>query len=142
MGPRCFGCSSGYSWLEGCEGTVLAHVHLPVPPGPFQQGCAPSFHPPACTDSRGCHHPGARPCTWICLNLMKFSWTYYLSLSRSLWMATHPTGVSTTPHTLVPSNNLLKVHLIPLSVSLMRMLKSTGPHTDPLSPIYIQTPRH
>lgn len=32
-------------------------------PSPSQQGCAVSFHAPACTD---CHNPGASPCTWIC----------------------------------------------------------------------------
>jgi len=53
----------------GCEDTVLVHVQFPIHQYPqilFWHGCASSFYPPACTDSRGCHGPGARPCTWIC----------------------------------------------------------------------------
>jgi len=39
----------------------VAHVHLPPtsPPCPFQQGCAPSLHPTACTGNGGCCDPGA-----------------------------------------------------------------------------------
>ena len=53
----------------GCEGTLLAHVQLPIQqyiPRSFWQDGAQSFHLPACTDSGGCHNPGSRPCTWIC----------------------------------------------------------------------------
>ena len=55
------------------------------------------------------------------------------SLSRSLWMASHPSGVLTAPHSLVSSANVLRVHSIPLSMSLMKILNSTSPSTDPLS---------
>jgi len=37
----------------------MSSCHPPAPPGPFWQGCAPSLHPPACTDAEGCHDPGA-----------------------------------------------------------------------------------
>ena len=53
---------------------------------------------------------------------------HYLSLFRSLWVGTHPLGMSTTPRSLVLSTNLLRVHSV--LVSLMKMLKSTGPSTD------------
>uniref|UniRef100_A0A8C3LDC0 Conserved oligomeric Golgi complex subunit 3 n=1 Tax=Chrysolophus pictus TaxID=9089 RepID=A0A8C3LDC0_CHRPC len=39
--------------------------------------------------------------------------------------------VSTIPLSLVSSANLLRVHSVPLSVSLIKMLKSTDPKTDP-----------
>ena len=40
-------------------------------------------------------------------------------------------NVSTVLLSLVSSTNLLRVHLMPSSVSLMKMLKSTSPKTDP-----------
>jgi len=40
---------------------------------------------------------------------------HFSSLSRSLWMTSHPSGVSTAPLSLVSSANLLKVHSISLS---------------------------
>jgi len=45
-------------------------------------------------------------------------------------MAAHPTGVSTTTYSLASSANLLNVHSTPLSTSLIKILKSTGPSTD------------
>jgi len=35
-------------------------------PGLFLQGCAQSFHPPACIGNEGCLNPGAGSYTWIC----------------------------------------------------------------------------
>ncbi|KAK4825966.1 hypothetical protein QYF61_003535 [Mycteria americana] len=54
-----------------------------------------------------------------------------------------PSGVSTAPLSLVSSANLLRVHSIPLSMSLMKILNSTGPTIDhyPLDTI-IQTIPH
>jgi len=52
-----------------------------------------------------------------------------LSLARPLWIASHSLGVSTTPHNLV--SNFLRVHSVPQSISLMKILNSTGPSTDP-----------
>ena len=43
---------------------LTSSCHPPLPPGPFWQGCAPSFHPPACIDCGSCLNPDARPCTW------------------------------------------------------------------------------
>ena len=53
------------------------------------------------------------------------------SLSGSLWMPSCPSGVLTASLSLVSSANLLRVHLIPLSMSLMKKLNSTGPNMDP-----------
>ena len=46
-------------------------------------------------------------------------------------MISHPSGMSTAPLSLVSSANLLSVHLISLSVSLMKIFNSTCPSTDP-----------
>ena len=54
-----------------------------------------------------------------------------LNLPTSLWMASCPSGVLTMLHSLVSFADLLRVHLIPLSLSLMKRLKIPGPITDP-----------
>ena len=53
--PRCFGCCPGYGRLSGLRALcwLMPSCHPSVPSGPFWQGCAPSLHPPACTESRG-----------------------------------------------------------------------------------------
>ncbi|XP_074674578.1 translin-associated protein X isoform X2 [Strix aluco] len=42
-----------------------------------------------------------------------------------------PSSLSTSPHSLVSSANLLSVHSIPLSVSPTKMLNPAGPSNDP-----------
>ncbi|KAK4822069.1 hypothetical protein QYF61_009330 [Mycteria americana] len=64
------------------------------------------------------------------LDLMRFTQAHFSSLSRSLWMTSRPSAVSTAPLSLVSSANLLRVHSISLSMSLMRILNRTGPSTD------------
>lgn len=46
-------------------------------------------------------------------------------------MPSLPSNISTTPHSLESFANLLRVHSVPLSVSLIKMSKSPGPSTDP-----------
>jgi len=53
------------------------------------------------------------------------------SLSRSLCMASLPSNVLTAPHSLVSSTNLLRVHSIPLSMSLTKILNDASPNIDP-----------
>ncbi|KAK4810817.1 hypothetical protein QYF61_008789 [Mycteria americana] len=53
------------------------------------------------------------------------------SLSRSLCRDFLPSSRSTLPHNLVSSANLLRVHSIPLSRSLIKILNRTGPNTEP-----------
>ena len=62
---------------------------------------------------------------------LRFVEPYEFHLSGSLWMASCPLGMSTASHRLVWSANLLRMHLIPLSMSLMKMINSTGSITDP-----------
>jgi len=61
---------------------------------------------------------------------MRFTWAHCLSMSRYIWIASHPSGVLTVPHSLVPSANSLRVHSTPPSVLLMKILKTTGPSAD------------
>ena len=80
---------------------------------------------------QGLPQPGCRTLHLALLNLRRFTWAHLSSLSRSLWIASHPSGMSTTPLILVSSAKLLGVHLTPLSMmSLMKILNSTGPNTD------------
>ena len=50
---------------------------------------------------------------------------------RSLCSALLPSGRSTLPPSLVLSANLLRVHSIPSSRSLIKMLKRSGPSIEP-----------
>jgi len=61
---------------------------------------------------------------------MRFSWVPCSSLSRSIWMASCPSGVSAAHYSLVLSVDLLSVCSAPLLMSLMKILKSIGPSTD------------
>ncbi|NXC18656.1 CL004 protein, partial [Corythaeola cristata] len=60
------------------------------------------------------------------LAFIRFAQAHLSSLSRSLWMACLPSSMFTTPHSLVSSANLLRVHLIQLSLSPTKMLNNTG----------------
>jgi len=48
----------------------------------------------------------------------------------SLWMASHPSGVSTAALSLVSLTNLPRVHSIPWSMLLTKMLNSCCPNTN------------
>ena len=98
--------------------------------GSFCQGCAPSLHPQFVlvveVDLTQLQDvaPGFVEPHEVLLGPL-------LSLFGSLWMASHPSGVSTTPHSLVSSAHLLRVHSTPLSMSSTKTLKRIGPSTDP-----------
>lgn len=62
---------------------------------------------------------------------MRFLTTQLSSLSRSLWMAAQPSGISAPPPSFVSSPIFLRVHSIPSSRSLMNKSNKTGPSTDP-----------
>lgn len=64
------------------------------------------------------------------LNLFRFPWAHFSSLSQSVCMAFLPSIVLAAPLSLVSSSNLMRVHSIPLSGSLIKMLKSTRPKVD------------
>ena len=78
-----------------------------------------------CKVDRQDHLPVVQVLHLALLNIMKFSWTHCSSLSRSLWVSTHPSSVLTTSHSLVLFANLLRVHSAPLLMSL-RYLRPLG----------------
>ena len=79
----------------------------------------------------GLFFPRCRTLHLPLLNLIRFLSAQLSSLSSSHWMAAQPSGVSTTPPSLVSSANLLRVHSNPSSRSLMKKLNKIGPSTDP-----------
>ena len=64
-------------------------------------------------------------------NIVRFSWAHISSLSRSLWMASLPSIVSTVPPSLVSSANLLRVFAICLVHTLS--ISATVSYIDHLS---------
>ena len=127
--PRFFWCSPGYVWPSG----LLAHIdgscpafHPSVSTSPSRSGCSQSLHPPACIDTQDYPDPDAGPCAWPCW----ISWgshrpIYWASPGLFGW---HPMFLALS---LVSYANLLSVYSISLSVSLMKILNSTGPSMDP-----------
>lgn len=127
--PLLFWCRPGWGWFSGLWGHVAGSCpacYTPVSPSSLQQGYTLPFQPLAFNDGGGCCHSGTRSCTSSVEphGVLLDSWAHYLSLSR-LWMTSYPSGVSTAPH------NLLRVHSNSLSMSLIKILKSIGPSTDP-----------
>ena len=72
--------------------------------------------------------PSTLPHLEYCVQL--FTPAHFLRVSWSLWVATVPSILSSAPLSLVSSANLLKIHSILLSRSLIKMLKSTGRRLD------------
>jgi len=62
---------------------------------------------------------------------MRFQSAHVYSLSRCLWMAAQPSGISATPPCCVSSANFLWIHSDPSSRSLMKTLNRIGPNIDP-----------
>ena len=74
-----------------------------------------------------------------CQGLTSFSIKYFFLIShfnlfslKPFWMISLPSIASTAPLSSLSSANLLRVHSIPLSVSLIKMLKSISPKMGPL----------
>ena len=119
-------------WLSELQGHIAGSCPASnpmVPPSPFKQGCAQSFQLALVVKVASTQVQDLA--FGFMLNIMRFTWTHCLSLSRSLWLTSHPSGLSTAPHSLVSPANLLTMHSIHLSISPLKILKSTGPSTDP-----------
>ncbi|KAK4818440.1 hypothetical protein QYF61_013127 [Mycteria americana] len=125
-------CSPGYSWPSGLRVHIASSClafHPPGPPSPSPQGCSESLHLPACTDM------GVAPTQAqdLALGLVE---PHEVRTGPPLKPLKVPldgipsSSMLTTPHSLVSLANLLRVHSIPLSVSLMKILSSTGPTID------------
>ncbi|KAK4811045.1 hypothetical protein QYF61_015749 [Mycteria americana] len=109
----------------GHLGTLPAHVQLTVNQHPqvlFRRGSFPATLPQACS---------CRTLHLALLNPIQLTSAHRSSLSRSLCRAFLPSSRSTLPHNLVSSANLLRVHSIPSSRSLIKILNKTGPKTEP-----------
>ena len=116
--------------LLGCEHTLVAHVQLFIHQYPqvflIRAALNPFIRQPLLI---GLPRPMCRTLRMALLN-MRFTWAHISSLSRSLWMKSCPSGVSAVPLRLVSYADLLKVHLVLLSMWLMKIL-NTGPSMDP-----------
>lgn len=64
------------------------------------------------------------------VNFTRFTWAYLLSSSKSLWMASRPSGESTAWLSLL-SASLLNVHSLNPTVSFMKVVNSIGLILDP-----------
>jgi len=75
---------------------VLAHVQLLSisNTSPFQQGCAPSCHHPACTGSGSYYNPIVFTLGTVEPHEVLMG---PLRLSEFLWVVSHPSGVSISP---------------------------------------------
>lgn len=67
----------------------------------------------------------------ILLNLMRFPGTHFLSLSRSLWLASHNSDVATTPFNMVTPSNLLRMNSFLPCMWLIKLLNNICPNMDP-----------
>jgi len=121
--------------LLGCQRTLVAHVQLFIHQYPQvllgRAALNPSIPQPvlipgvALTQVQDLH--------LALLNLMRFTQAHLSSLSRFLWMTCHPSGMSATPFSLVLSADLLRVHSVPLSRSLIgEDVKQYCSHYGPL----------
>ncbi|XP_058029134.1 nicotinamide riboside kinase 1 isoform X1 [Ahaetulla prasina] len=75
--------------------------------------------------------PKCRTLLFSLLNFILLDSAQCSSLSRSFCNLSLSSGVLAIPASLVSSANLMSSPFIPLSKSLMKMLKSTGPKTEP-----------
>jgi len=81
-------------------------------PGPFWKGCAPSLHPPVCTDSGDCYNPGARPCIWVC-------WTSWGSPGPTSPACLGPSGCHPAPQVCWSHYTQFKDHLCTTLIDLV-----------------------
>ena len=113
-----------------------AHCHLMLSflstntPKSFFSGLLSIRSLPSLSLCSGLPRPMGRTLHLALLNFTRFTRAHLLRLSRSLWMASLPSSVSTIPHSLVSLANLLRVHSISLSMSPTKMLNSASPSTD------------
>ena len=112
----------------GCKETVLAHVQLPTHQHPqvfFGRAVLNPFIPQLVLVA-GVASIQVQDLAFGVVEPQEVHLGPLLNLSRSHLSS----GESTTPHSLLSSANLLRVPLTPLSVSLMKILKSIGLSTD------------
>jgi len=127
----------GNSWLFGLQvhttGWCLA-FHPSGHPSPSLQGCSWGVLLSVCIHIWDCCDPNAVLCIGPRWTSLGSHWPTSQSWPGSFeWHSFFcPFFISITPVSLVSSANLPRVHSISLSVSLIKMLKSTGPTMDNL----------
>jgi len=94
----------------------------------MQQGCSQWVLLPV--SYWGLPQPKCNTLHLTLLNLIMFMRPHFSSLFRSLWMTARPSLKEGHLFIVMASANLLRVHLIPLSMSLIKMLNSTDFKTD------------
>ena len=125
-----FLCSLGYEWLDTCWTASmrcwLMSNFLPTSiPKSFLVGLLSIHSLPSLYWYWGLPWPRCRTLHLALLTFMRFTLAQSSSLSGSRWMATLRSRVSTASHSLLSSAKLLRVHSIPLSMSLMMILNIT-----------------
>ncbi|KAK4813337.1 hypothetical protein QYF61_026500 [Mycteria americana] len=119
--------------LLGHLGTLLVHIQLAVDQHfqvLFRQAAFQPLFPKTVALHRVVVTQVQDPALSL-VDLIQLALAHRSSLSRSLCRAFLPSSRSTLPHNLVSSANLLRVHSIPSSWSLIRILNRTGPNTEP-----------
>ncbi|KAK4810721.1 hypothetical protein QYF61_007695 [Mycteria americana] len=91
------------------KGTLLAHVQLGVHQDLLCKAAFQLGGPQHVYWCMGLFLPWCRTWHFPLLNCMRFLSAHFSSLSRSLWMAAQPSGISATPPSFVASANLLKL---------------------------------
>ena len=127
-----FSCSPGYGWLSGLRAHIAGScpaVHPPVPPSPSLQGCSQSFHRPACIDTRGCRDPGAG----LALGLVE---PHEVHMGPFLDLVQVPLNGIPSLRCVNRTTQLGVIckfaeGALDPTMSLMKILNSTGPNTDP-----------
>ncbi|KAK4826465.1 hypothetical protein QYF61_009192, partial [Mycteria americana] len=117
-------------WAVSAHCRLMSSFSSISTPKSFSAGVLSITSSPSLDRNQELPQPRCRTLHLALLNLLRFTQAHFSSLPRSLWMTSHPSGMSTAPLSLVSSANLLKVHLISLSMSLMKILNSTGPTVD------------
>jgi len=117
-----YGAASGYYFCCGS--------HQLRPPSPSSQGCSPVILHPHSICLWDCPDTCAGPSAFHLLSCVRLAQAQHSNLSRFLWVASLPFNILTIPDSLMSLANLLRVHSIPLSKWLTKMLNNTGPRTD------------
>lgn len=116
------------------EGTCLAHGQPGVQQDPQVLLCKAAFQPvgpqPVLVHE-GFFSSLYRILHFQLLNFIRLLLTCFSILSRSLWTAAQPSGVSTAPPNFIPFSNLLREHSFLSPRSVMKRLNSIGPSINP-----------
>ncbi|KAK4830007.1 hypothetical protein QYF61_008177 [Mycteria americana] len=121
--PLAFFAVKAYCWL-------MFNLMSTKTPRSFSAKLLSSWVALAHTGACGCSSSGAGLFAFL-LNFMRFTPAHFSSLSRTLWVASHPSGISTTRPSFVSSASLLRVHVVPSSKLLMKMFKRFEHTIDP-----------